>query len=603
MAAKIIDKRIASFLQLFPRAFREYRKQLIILVVLGFVAAIFEGIGVNALIPLFSFAFEDNTGTTDAISKFIEQIFSAVGLTFSVRYLLIFIAALFIIRAFLAVGVEYIKIKIISDYEARTRSMLFKKMLNSSWPHLIKQKLGYLETILMVDVPASGTVLNIVSSMLILGVSLVVYVGVALNIDPIITLLSLLIGLVVAFIFKPFLFKIKVLARERTDVNKTIAHFVGENILGMKTIKSTMAQGDEVGQAIVGRAENLFERLKALAIEATVRKNITSSALQPIAVIFIVLLFASSYRQPNFNLAALIVIVYLVQKIFVYGQSLQKSLNNLFDVLPHLQAILTYNDAAASHQERVVGTKEFVFKKQLQFSGVGFGYVANQSVLHNLNFEINHGEMVGIIGPSGVGKTTVVDLMLRLLTPTSGQLLVDDVPATEIRLDQWRSKIGYVSQDIFLMNETIKNNIRFYNQNLTEQEIVTAAQMANIDGFIQTLPEKYETVIGERGIMLSAGQRQRIVIARILARKPELLILDEATSALDNESEAQIQQVIKRLKGTITVVVIAHRLSTVMDADRLLVLEKGGITEQGSPQDLIKDKQSYFFKVYNIRET
>jgi len=272
-------------------------------------------------------------------------------------------------------------------------------------------------------------------------------------------------------------------------------------------------------------------------------------------------------------------------------------------VLPHLQAILTYNDAAASHQERVVGTKEFVFKKQLQFSGVGFGYVANQSVLHNLNFEINHGEMVGIIGPSGVGKTTVVDLMLRLLTPTSGQLLVDDVPATEIRLDQWRSKIGYVSQDIFLMNETIKNNIRFYNQNLTEQEIVTAAQMANIDGFIQTLPEKYETVIGERGIMLSAGQRQRIVIARILARKPELLILDEATSALDNESEAQIQQVIKRLKGTITVVVIAHRLSTVMDADRLLVLEKGGITEQGSPQDLIKNKQSYFSKVYNIRET
>ena len=209
--------------------------------------------------------------------------------------------------------------------------------------------------------------------------------------------------------------------------------------------------------------------------------------------------------------------------------------------------------------------------------------------------------MVGLIGPSGAGKTTIVDLLLRLFVPSSGKILIDGESVDTVTLSEWRKHIGYVSQDMFLMNDTIENNIRFYNQNLTQQEIIEAARLANIDQFIDSLPNKFSTIIGERGTLLSGGERQRVILARVLARRPDILILDEATSALDNESEALIQKAIETLHGKITVLVIAHRLSTIKAVDKLIALENGRIREQGRPASLLKDKESYFFKVYNVR--
>jgi ABC-type multidrug transport system fused ATPase/permease subunit len=207
-----------------------------------------------------------------------------------------------------------------------------------------------------------------------------------------------------------------------------------------------------------------------------------------------------------------------------------------------------------------------------------------------------------LIGPSGSGKTTIADLLLRLFKPDSGQITIDGKDINKLDLVEWRRNIGYVSQDIFLMNGTIADNIRFYDDSIGDEAIAKAAKMANIDSFIESCPDKYNTVIGERGVMLSAGQRQRIIIARVLGRNPKLLILDEATSALDNESEIQIQKVIEGLRGKLTVLVIAHRLSTIINSDKLIVLENGNIKEEGKPEDLLRDKDSYFYKVYNIRE-
>jgi ATP-binding cassette subfamily B protein/subfamily B ATP-binding cassette protein MsbA len=210
--------------------------------------------------------------------------------------------------------------------------------------------------------------------------------------------------------------------------------------------------------------------------------------------------------------------------------------------------------------------------------------------------------MVGLIGPSGAGKTTIVDLVLRLFELNKGEILIDGINISQIDIAQWRKNIGYVSQDIFLINDTIANNIKFYDESIIEKDIEEAARMANIYDFIQGCPEKFSTIIGERGVLLSAGQRQRIIIARILARQPKILILDEATSALDNESEKQIQRVIENLKNRITVFAIAHRLSTLINSDRLLVLENGKIIESGRPRELLGNKSSYFYKVYYIKK-
>lgn len=208
--------------------------------------------------------------------------------------------------------------------------------------------------------------------------------------------------------------------------------------------------------------------------------------------------------------------------------------------------------------------------------------------------------MTGIIGPSGAGKTTIIDLFLRLLHPQEGEILIDGINIDEIDKKSWHNNIGYVSQDIFLLNDTIENNIRFYSDSLNHKDIAEASKSANIYDFIETLPDKFQTFVGERGIQLSGGQRQRIVLARILARKPQILVLDEATSALDNESEHKIQEAIKNLRGKLTILIVAHRLTTVMNTNKILVLKDGFIVEEGSPEELLENKRSYFYKNYNI---
>ena len=195
--------------------------------------------------------------------------------------------------------------------------------------------------------------------------------------------------------------------------------------------------------------------------------------------------------------------------------------------------------------------------------------------------------MVGFIGPSGVGKTTIADLLLRLFQPQTGAIMLDDTNIQEIALNAWRNKIGYVPQEVFLLNDTIENNIRFYNDSISHEDIIMSAKMANIFETIEGLPHGFQTEVGERGVKLSGGQRQRIALARTLARKPEILILDEATSALDNESETLIQKSINGLKKKITIIIIAHRLSTVMNADHLFLLDNGKITKEGPPQELL----------------
>ena len=203
---------------------------------------------------------------------------------------------------------------------------------------------------------------------------------------------------------------------------------------------------------------------------------------------------------------------------------------------------------------------------------------------------------MGLIGPSGAGKTTVADILLRLFEPTSGSVTIDNEPIGNIRIDEWRQYIGYVSQDVFLLNASVSENIRFYSPNVTDADIEEAARKANIYDFVMSLPQGFATTVGDRGVLLSGGQRQRIVLARALAKRPKLLILDEATSALDSESERLIQEAIRALHGSITVFVIAHRLSTIESVDTLLVLEDGKLTESGTPMQLLNTATSYFAK-------
>jgi subfamily B ATP-binding cassette protein MsbA len=217
------------------------------------------------------------------------------------------------------------------------------------------------------------------------------------------------------------------------------------------------------------------------------------------------------------------------------------------------------------------GEREAVFRERIEYRGVSFEYEAGEAVLRDVDLDVRRGQVVALVGPSGAGKTTLVDLLPRFYEPTRGEILMDGVSITRYTRTSLRRLMGIVSQETVLLNDTVLANVAYGRSDFTLEQVRAAARAANADEFILRLPEGYSTVLGERGTRLSGGQRQRIAIARALLRDPPILILDEATSALDTESERLVQEAIDRLMAHRTVLVIAHRLATVQHADTILV--------------------------------
>jgi subfamily B ATP-binding cassette protein MsbA len=219
-------------------------------------------------------------------------------------------------------------------------------------------------------------------------------------------------------------------------------------------------------------------------------------------------------------------------------------------------------------------------------------------VLRDINLEIKYGEVIAVVGQSGVGKSTLVDLIPRFHKPRKGVITIDGTDINEIELASLRKLIAIVSQDVILFNDTIKENIAFGRPDATDEEIIVAATLAYAHEFIEEMPDKYESVIGERGLTLSGGQRQRIAIARAILKNPPILILDEATSSLDSVSEEIVQKALEKLMKGRTTIVIAHRLSTIRNADRILIIDNGEIVDSGTHEQLMSRNDTYM-KLYN----
>jgi subfamily B ATP-binding cassette protein MsbA len=256
---------------------------------------------------------------------------------------------------------------------------------------------------------------------------------------------------------------------------------------------------------------------------------------------------------------------------------------------------------AEAESDRDRGTREVTGLAQgMEFERVTFAYESDP-VLREVSFSARRGDVIAIVGASGAGKTTLVDLIPRFHEPASGRILLDGVDTRAITLSSLRRLMGIVSQDTVVFNDTVRNNLAYgAAATYTDEQVAAAARAANADGFIRELPEGYDTVLGERGTRLSGGQRQRIAIARALLVDPPILILDEATSALDSESERQVQEAIDRLLAGRTVFVIAHRLSTVVHATQILVLDRGRVVERGTHEELLA-RRAYYHRLHALQ--
>lgn len=293
-------------------------------------------------------------------------------------------------------------------------------------------------------------------------------------------------------------------------------------------------------------------------------------------------------------LPSLVTFVLALQRLNMRLSGIAGTFNNLADNTGRLFRVNQVLTPEGKQFRRLGGTAFKALNKEIRFKNVNLRYAPGlPEALSEISFCLPKGSMLALVGSSGAGKSSIADLLTGLYDPTAGQICIDDIPLDQLDLASWQQRLGVVSQDTFLFNATIAENIAFGTPSATCAQIEVACQAAQAAGFIETLPHGYDTVVGERGYRLSGGQRQRLSLARAILRDPELLILDEATSALDTQSERLVQEAIERFERNHTVLVIAHRLSTIVRADQILVLQGGRIVEQGNHATLLNQRGIY----------
>ena len=570
--------------------FRAYRWHLFWLVALGFTGALLEGVGINAAIPLLSFLTGGDGVPADPISRAIATMFGFLHIPFSFRFLLGFIIGLFLLRAVTVALFAFIRGWIVADFLSTESREMFRRLLESSWPYLLKQKIGHLHNTLVRDIQRTSSLFDMTTQIIQSATGFLMYFTVAFIISPLMTLLALVGAGVLLGTIRPLLRRTVDSGAKMATSEKQIAQFLSEHIIGMKLVKA-----GGVAREALRQGQRLLLELRYSYVRIMLVRAISGSLFQPFSIIFVVFLFFVMYQTPDFSIISFAATLYLIQKIFTYAESAQSSLHGLGEVLPYVRNVLQFKkELEDSREVQLAGGEPFIFKRALELKNVSLSY-GKKRVLRDFSCTVKRGEVVGIVGPSGAGKTSVADILLRLFTPDNGEVLLDGVPMERISIDEWRAHVGYVPQEVFLFNESVEENVRFY-RDIPREQVIEALRQANIYDTVTALPEGLATHIGDRGVMLSGGQRQRIALARALAGNPSILVLDEATSALDSESEGLIQESILALRGRVTVIMIAHRLSTIEKADTILVLKDGRVTEQGSFRELRTNPESYILK-------
>lgn len=395
--------------------------------------------------------------------------------------------------------------------------------------------------------------------------------------------------------------RVRKTTRTGQDKLAEIQNILHETITGNRIVK---AFGMEKWEAIRfrGAAHRLF-RANLRAVRATSISGPLMEFVGAAAIAMLILLGRDQIKAGHMTPGTFVTFLIMVFRLYDPVRKFALFNNNFQQALGASSSIFSFMDVKDDVQEKPNAKIVKEFRQDIRFEHVSFSYNDEENsrdVLQDINLEVRKGEVLAVVGSSGAGKSTLIHLLPRFFDPTSGQILVDGTDIRDLQLHSLRSLIAVVTQDTILFNDTVRNNIAYGQPNVNDAKLEAAAKAALADEFIREMPEGYNTIIGERGLRLSGGQRQRLAIARAILKDAPILILDEATSALDSESEALVQHAIQNLMEGRTVFVIAHRLSTVRRADRIIVLENGTIADSGSHEDLMS-KLGTYRRMYDLQ--
>lgn len=547
-------------------------------------ASLLEGAGLTLLVPLLGrIGIGAEAGDGNPLLDLVGPFLDAMGVPFEVGPLMVVMVVVLILQVTLTFVVKCYEVRCTTEYTTHWRKRLFSAVINADWTFLMRTKSDAQVNQIVNETSRVSAALALLLQMFNSLFFVLVYAAIAFVAAWQVVAFLLIFGVSIYLLTRPLSRRGRIVGEHVTEVSQALYHRTQEFVYGAKLVKATATEDAATG-------------LMSKAVEAY-RRTYNEAGILPALIQLIYM--ASGYvvlgtgvwlavSVLSYDPIAVVVAIYVFLRLYVQLTNFQQLRQGFIlsaSALPPLRH--EYEEACRQAEHPGQGIDPNAGSAAaIDVTGLTVAY-EGLNALRDVSVRLPGGEVLGLTGPSGAGKSTFVDAIVGLVSPVSGAVKIDGTPMSEIDPRAWRRHIGYVAQDTLLLNGTVAENISWGQPVASRADIEAAAALANADEFIGRMPNGYDSQIGGRSIRMSGGQRQRIGLARALIGKKRLVILDEATSALDSESEAQILRAVKNLRGKVTVIIVAHRLSTLRLADRIAVMKKGRIVEYGSFDELI----------------
>src|SRR5438105_3323807 len=551
------------------------------------VASVLDGVTFVLLIPFLRTLFGQEALPASGGSAVERLLAAVVGPVLgagaphaALRNVVLVLLGTLVLKNVLAYSAALASVAIQENVVRDLRVRLFGHLQTLPLDFFQRTRGGQLLSRVINDTDAVKTVVTAALASLVQNVSLiVVYVAILVALSWQLTLVALVCAPLLVLIVRPMVGRVRWRSREQADQRGELTSLVSELVGSIKLVRAYVSEAFEAD-----RFRALANRYRKGVLRAQRYALLTSPVSEVFAGAVIVLIFVVGTRlalgqAAVLEPAVLIAFIAVALRLMSPVKSVANYPTTMAGALAAADRVFEVLDLASEEGDRP-GEVPARFEQRIEYRGVSFSYNGQAPVLEGLDFEVRRGQVVAVVGPSGAGKTTLVDLLPRFYEPKRGAILMDGVPITRFTRTSLRGLMGIVSQETILLNDTVLANISYGRSDFTLEQVQAAARAANAHDFVSQLPEGYRTLLGERGTRLSGGERQRIAIARALLRDPPILILDEATSALDMESERLVQEAIDRLMARRTTFVIAHRLATGQDAVVIRVLHRGEMVSE-----------------------
>jgi len=573
----------------YLKIYRRYLgRRMYLIFALSVATAVASGFGITLLLPLLrasqSGGNPEDMGTAE---QYLQAMLETMGIADSMVGILAFIAIVFVgkgVLQFAKGGYQgYLQAQLLRELKTR----LFDAYSGMDYRYYIQQNAGHFINVINQQVNRFFSSFSNFIGFFSQIITTLSYFAFAFAITWKFASMALGVGAVLLFLFRYLNIYVRRLSRKRSQEMSHLNKFLVQSLQAFKYITSTN-QTNHLRQGVV----DSVNRLTGYIFRQRAAGAFTNALKEPVSVLLIVGLIAIQVTVFNDPIAPIFVALLLFHRGMQAVIAVQSGWQNTMNQIGAVEMVDDEFAAVLSNQESTDGRSVGALREGIELRDVRFAYNEEDGdVLHDVNVSVPANTTVALVGESGAGKSTLVDMMTLLLKPRKGEVRIDGVPHDEIDLASWRDQVGYVSQETVVFDDTVANNICLWQDDIEEdaalrERVIHATERAHADHFIRDLPDGYQTVVGDRGVRLSGGQRQRLFVARELFKQPNLLLLDEATSDLDTASEQHIQNSIDALKGEVTVVIIAHRLSTVKNADRVYVLDEGRVIESGTYEEL-----------------